>query len=127
MFFSHSVKGHLKSQEFREQVKIGTNVLVLKPLPKLILSAVIPSNIVPARVDHERQVALGVEARRVVVHRGGHVDRAALQAENKLLQLEKISSRGIMYFTIAPPSPPVLGLCRFDKCETSQEIPKSSS
>ena len=82
MFFSHSVKGHLRSQEFREQDKIGTNLLVLKPLPKLILRAIILSNIIPARVDHERQVALGVEASRVVVHRGGKVDRAALQAEN---------------------------------------------
>ena len=126
MFFSHSVKGHLRSQEFREQGKIRTNLLVLEPLPKLILGAIIPSNIILARVDHERQVALGVEASRVVVHRGGKVDRAALQAE-KLLQREKISTRGQVYFTIAPPSPPVLGLYRSDKCETSQEIPKSSS
>ena len=85
MFFSHSVKGHLRSQEFREQDKIGTNLLVLKPLPKLILRAIILSNIIPARVDHERQVALGVEASRVVVHRGGKVDRAALQAEKLIV------------------------------------------
>ena len=86
MFFSHSVKGHLRSQEFREQDKIGTNLLVLEPLPKLILSAIFPSYIIPARVDHERQVALGVEASRVVVHRGGEVDRAALQAEKLIVK-----------------------------------------
>jgi len=81
------LEAHLSNLSTSVLFTLCEGAFVLEPLPKLILSAIILPNIVPARVDHERQVALGVEARRVVVHRGGHVDRAALQASPLLPRL----------------------------------------